>query len=168
MNEEENETKKNARDNNKALESVSSRCVKLGVTVNQALKRMRKYTHTNVHTQIHTRRRTPTRNENKLPSKNASTRFNRSLQTVIRPLMGAKFKAALDSCCFAEMQEQHFALPLPPSVCLSFALLAFNIFLFLLQPLVSFFLCFLFYIFISISVVSSLSTFLCLSFPVLS
>lgn len=39
--------------------------------------------------------------------------------------MGAKFKAPLDSRCFAEMEEQHFRLPLPPYVCLSFALLSF-------------------------------------------
>lgn len=39
--------------------------------------------------------------------------------------MGAKFKAPLDSRCFAEMEEQHFRLPLPPCVCLSFALLSF-------------------------------------------
>lgn len=41
--------------------------------------------------------------------------------------MGAKFKAPLDSRCLAEMEEQHFRLPLPPRVCLSFALLSFNI-----------------------------------------
>lgn len=40
--------------------------------------------------------------------------------------MGAKFKALLDSRCFAEMEEQHFRLPLPPCVCLSFALLFFH------------------------------------------
>lgn len=40
--------------------------------------------------------------------------------------MGAKFKAPLDSCCFADMEEQHFCLPLPPCVCLSSALLSFN------------------------------------------
>lgn len=39
--------------------------------------------------------------------------------------MGAKFKAPLDSRCFAEMEEQHFRLPLPPYVCLCFALLSF-------------------------------------------
>lgn len=38
--------------------------------------------------------------------------------------MGAKFKAPLDSCCFAE--EQHFRLPLPSYVCLSFLLLSFH------------------------------------------
>lgn len=41
--------------------------------------------------------------------------------------MGAKFKAPLDSRCFAEMEEQLFRLPLPPCVCLSFALLSFNL-----------------------------------------
>ena len=40
--------------------------------------------------------------------------------------MGAKFKAPLDSRCFADMEEVHFLLPLPPCVCLSFALLSFN------------------------------------------
>lgn len=38
--------------------------------------------------------------------------------------MGAKFKAPLDSCCSAE--EQHFRLPLPSYVCLSFLLLSFH------------------------------------------
>lgn len=42
--------------------------------------------------------------------------------------MGAKFKAPPDSHCFADMEEQHFRLPLPPCVCLSFALLSFNSF----------------------------------------
>lgn len=40
--------------------------------------------------------------------------------------MGAKFKAPLDSRCFADMEEQHFCLPLPPCVYLSSALLSFN------------------------------------------
>lgn len=40
--------------------------------------------------------------------------------------MGAKFKAPLDSRCFADMEEQHFPLPLPPCVCLSFASFSFN------------------------------------------
>lgn len=38
--------------------------------------------------------------------------------------MGAKFKAPTDSCCSAE--EQHFRLPLPSYVCLSFLLLSFH------------------------------------------
>lgn len=38
--------------------------------------------------------------------------------------MGAKFKAPLDSCCLAE--EQHFRLPLPSYVCLSFLLHSFH------------------------------------------
>lgn len=37
--------------------------------------------------------------------------------------MGAKFKAPLDSCCSAE--QQHFRLPFPSYVCLSFPLLSF-------------------------------------------
>lgn len=44
--------------------------------------------------------------------------------------MGAKFKATLHSCCFAEMEERHFRLRL---VCLSFALV--QPFLFLLPSL---------------------------------
>lgn len=46
--------------------------------------------------------------------------------------MGAKFKATLDSCCFAEMEEQHFPLPLPPCLfILCFALVQPSLFLFL-------------------------------------
>lgn len=47
--------------------------------------------------------------------------FQPFTSNVIRPLMGAKFKAPLDSCCFAK--DQHFRLPLPSCLFIhSFAL----------------------------------------------